>query len=131
MRIQRSLIEEMIAHAREEAPNECCGIVTGSSGVASTLHRATNAFASPLRYEIEPKDLLRIYGHSQERGEEFVLIYHSHTGSPAAPSQTDINTATYPESLYVIVSLEHPDEPVVRGFWIRDGEVAEEALDVV
>ena len=121
----------MVAHAREEAPNECCGIVTGSDGAATRLHRAANAFASPLRYEIDSKDLIRIYRESQEKGEEFLVIYHSHTASPAAPSQTDINTARYPESVYVIVSLQDPDQPVVKGFWIRDGEVSEEELDVV
>jgi [CysO sulfur-carrier protein]-S-L-cysteine hydrolase len=120
----------MVAHAQAEAPNECCGIVTGSDGVATRLFRAHNIFESPLRYEIDPKDLIRIYGESQERDEEFAVIYHSHTGSAAYPSQTDVNTAAYPDSVYVIVSLEDPDEPDVKGYWIRDGRIEEVKLEV-
>jgi proteasome lid subunit RPN8/RPN11 len=125
------MVEEMIAHAREEAPNECCGIVTGSDGLMSRLYRTRNAFASPLRYEIDPSDLIRVYNESQERGEEFLIIYHSHTSTVAEPSQTDINTASYPDSLYVIVSLQDREQPDVKGFWIRDGVVEPEPLDVV
>jgi proteasome lid subunit RPN8/RPN11 len=125
------MIDEIIDHAREEAPNECCGIITGSDGTPRRLYRAHNAFESPLRYEIESKDLIRIYNESQESGEEFLVIYHSHTSTAAEPSQTDINTARYPESVYLIVSLQDSDNPVVRGFWIRDGKVEEAQLDVV
>lgn len=131
MQIPRQMFDEMIAHARSEAPNECCGIIVGSDGTATKLYRARNAFESPLRYEIESQDLIRIYNEAQERGEDFLVIYHSHTGSPAEPSQTDINTASYPDSVYVIVSLEDPENPEVRGFWIRDGTVDEAELDVV
>jgi [CysO sulfur-carrier protein]-S-L-cysteine hydrolase len=130
MRIPQAIFDEMVAHAQAEAPNECCGIVTGSDGVATRLFRAHNIFESPLRYEIDPKDLIRIYGESQERDEEFAVIYHSHTGSAAYPSQTDVNTAAYPDSVYVIVSLEDPDAPDVKGFWIRDGKIEEAELQV-
>ena len=130
MRISQEIFDEMVAHAREEAPNECCGIVTGSDGAAKRLFRAHHVFESPLRYELDPKDLIRIYGESQEHSEEFAIIYHSHTGSPAYPSQTDVNTAAYPDSIYVIVSLEDPDAPDVKGFWIRDGKIDEAELEI-
>jgi proteasome lid subunit RPN8/RPN11 len=117
------MVDQIIAHAREEAPNECCGVVGGSDGRATTLYRGQNAFQSPLRYEIDPNDLFRIYRQTEERGEEFLAIYHSHTGSPARPSQTDINTARYPDAVYLIVSLQDPDKPDLRGFWIRDQQV--------
>ena len=128
MRIPRSIYDEMLEQAREEAPNECCGFLGGKDGTATTLYRATNAEASPLRYTLEPDDLFRItFREIPERDEEMLAIYHSHTASPAYPSQTDINLATYPDSIYLIVSLADGEEPL-RGFRIEDGEVAEVEL---
>jgi proteasome lid subunit RPN8/RPN11 len=130
MRISKSLIDEIVAHAVEDAPNECCGMLAGSDGVATRVHRARNAFASPLRYEIHPQDQFRITMEIEERGEEIAAIYHSHTRSPAYPSQTDVNlAANWPDPLYVICSLADP-EPDVRAFAIRDGAVDEVELEV-
>jgi proteasome lid subunit RPN8/RPN11 len=130
MRIARSLVDEIVSHAREEAPNECCGMVAGVDGAARSVHRARNAEASPLRYVIHPSDQIRIMSGIEERGEELVAIYHSHTKTAAEPSQTDINLAeNWPDPVYLICSLADP-EPRVRGFAIRDGEVGEVELDV-
>jgi [CysO sulfur-carrier protein]-S-L-cysteine hydrolase len=118
----------MIAHARDEAPNECCGMLGGVNGRVRTVHRARNAFQSPLRYDVDSRDLIRIYNTIQAQGDEIVGIYHSHTGTAAYPSQTDVNTASWPDALYIIVSLENPDQPVVRGFWLRDKRIDEEEL---
>jgi [CysO sulfur-carrier protein]-S-L-cysteine hydrolase len=131
LRIARQLVDEIVAHAREEAPNECCGMVAGSDGRATRVHRARNAEGSPLRYTIHPEDQFRITMEIEERGEEIAAIYHSHTASPAEPSQTDINLAeNWPDPVYVICSLAEPQAPVVRGFSIRDGRVDEVELDV-
>ena len=119
----------MVAHAREDLPNECCGMVGGSDGVARTIHRARNARASPFSYDLDSKDLIRNYNEITDSGDELIGIYHSHTKSAPEPSQTDINLATYPHWRYVIVSLEN--EPVVRVWRIADGRVEEEELDVV
>jgi [CysO sulfur-carrier protein]-S-L-cysteine hydrolase len=125
VRIPRPIYDEMLDHARAEAPNECCGILGGKDGEAMTLYRATNAEQSPLRYTLDPNDLFRItFREIPERDEEMLAIYHSHTGSPAYPSQTDINLATYPDAVYLILSLAEDEEPL-RGFRINDGEVAE------
>jgi proteasome lid subunit RPN8/RPN11 len=130
MRIPHSIYDEMLDHAREEAPNECCGILGGKDGEATTLYRATNAEQSPLRYTLDPNDLFRItFRQIPENDEEMLAIYHSHTASPAYPSQTDINLATYPDSVYLILSLAEGEQPL-RGFRIDDGEVAEVELDV-
>ena len=130
MKITREIYEGMIQHAREEAPNECCGILGGRDGEATTLYRATNAERSPLRYTLDPNDLFRItFREIPENDEEMVAIYHSHTASPAYPSQTDINLATYPDSIYVILSLAEEEDPL-RGFRIEDGEVSEIELEV-
>jgi [CysO sulfur-carrier protein]-S-L-cysteine hydrolase len=125
MRIPRPIYDEMLEHAREEAPNECCGILGGKDGAATTLYRATNAERSPLRYTLDPNDLYRItFREIPENDEEMLAIYHSHTASPAYPSQTDINLATYPDSVYLILSLSEEQDPL-RGFQIRDGDVSE------
>ena len=129
MVIDRSLLEEMIAHARAEAPNECCGMVASRNGEAVAVHRAVNAAASPLRYEIDGAEQYRIQMEIEDAGLELGAIYHSHTRSAPYPSQTDINLAFYPESLYVIVGLAEND-PDVRAWRIVDGEVREAELQV-
>lgn len=131
MSVPRQMVEEMIAHAREEAPNECCGMIGGADGSATTVYRSINAEASPLRYSLDASDQFRIMQEMEKCGERLVGIYHSHTGSAAYPSQTDVNLAAYPDAVYVIVSLEDPQDPDVRGFWIRDGQIDEAELDVV
>ncbi len=129
MRIPKSIYEELLEHAREDAPNECCGLIGGEDGVAKTVYRARNAEASPLRYNLDPQDQFRIMTEIEERGEELSAIYHSHTASPAYPSQTDINLAAYPDALYLIVSLAEGEKDL-RGFRIEDGEVTEVELDL-
>jgi proteasome lid subunit RPN8/RPN11 len=124
MRISKSIYEELLEHARAEAPNECCGLIGGENGEAKSVYRARNAEASPLRYNLDPQDQFRIMSEMEESGEELSAIYHSHTASPAYPSQTDINLAAYPDAIYLIVSLAE-DEVPLRGFEIRNGEVTE------
>jgi proteasome lid subunit RPN8/RPN11 len=123
--------DEIVAHAREEAPNECCGMIGARDGEAANLYRARNAEESPLRYVVHPQDQFRIMQEMDERGEELGAIYHSHTRSPAYPSQTDINLADgWPDPLYVICSIADDDSPELRAFAIRDERVEEVALDV-
>jgi [CysO sulfur-carrier protein]-S-L-cysteine hydrolase len=129
MRVPKEIYEELLAHAREDAPNECCGLIGAENGVAKTVYRARNAEASPLRYNLDPQDQFRIMTEMEERGEELSAIYHSHTASPAYPSQTDINLAAYPDALYLIVSLAEGEKDL-RGFRIEDGEVTEVDLEV-
>ena len=121
-------IDEMIAHAQEDAPNECCGIIAGDDGRATKLFRAKNAEASPWRYSVEPKDLFRIFRETDDNGWSFLAIYHSHTASEAYPSPTDVRLAMWPEAYYVLVSLKDTDKPVVRAFRILEGEISEEEI---
>ena len=130
MKLERSYVDEMIAHAREDEPNECCGIIAGDDGRAVKLYRAVNAEASPYRYNVDPKDLLRIYRDIDDRGWDVLAIYHSHTGTEAYPSATDVRLAAWPEALYLIVSLADQANPVLRAFRIQDGAVQEEELEV-
>jgi proteasome lid subunit RPN8/RPN11 len=130
MRIAQSLIDEMVAHAREDLPDECCGLIGGSDGVAQTVYRARNDFASPLSFRVNSEDQYRITEKEmRERGEELLSIYHSHTKSAAYPSQTDLNEAvSWPEQIYLIISLENPDEPDVKAYWLKDLKIAEAEL---
>jgi proteasome lid subunit RPN8/RPN11 len=130
VKISQQLADEIVAHAREEAPNECCGMLGGADGSAGTVYRSINAEASPLRYSLDANDQFRIVREMEERGEELVGIYHSHTASAAYPSQTDVNLAAYPDAVYVIVSLQNSEEPEIRGYWIRDGGIEETQIDV-
>jgi len=131
MRIPREMHDRIVAHARQEAPNECCGMIGGRDGEATSLYRTRNAEQSPLRYVIHPQDQFRAMEEIEERGEELAAIYHSHTGSPPFPSQTDINLAEgWPDPLYLICSIANPDSPELRAYSIRDGEVEEHPLVV-
>jgi [CysO sulfur-carrier protein]-S-L-cysteine hydrolase len=129
MRIAPELYDEIVAHAREEAPNECCGMVAARDGEAVKVYRATNAAASALRYEIDGAEQYRIQMAIDDADLDLGAIYHSHTRTEPHPSQTDINLAFYPDALYVIVGLAG-GEPDVRAFTIRDGKVAEAELVV-
>jgi [CysO sulfur-carrier protein]-S-L-cysteine hydrolase len=131
VRIRPDIVDEIVTHAREEAPNECCGMIGARDGEATSLYRARNAEASPLRYTVHPQDQFRIMEQIDERGEQLAAIYHSHTGSPAYPSQTDVNLAeNWPDPLYLICSVADPDSPDVRAFAIRGGDVEEAELRV-
>src|SRR4051794_38206586 len=131
MRISRALLDDVIAHARADAPNECCGMIASRDGEAVAVHRARNAAASPLRYEIEGMEQYKIQSAIEDAGLELGAIYHSHTRSAPYPSQTDINLAFYPESLYVIVGVKDRDAPEVKAYRIEDGQVSEAHLEVV
>jgi len=124
MVIASDLYDEIVAHAREEAPNECCGMISARDGRAVEIFRAANGAASPLRYQVEPLDQLRIETAIEDSGCELGAIYHSHTRSPPYPSQTDINLAFHPQAIYLILGLAS-QEPELRGYRIVDGVVDE------
>jgi proteasome lid subunit RPN8/RPN11 len=130
MRIARRLFDELIAHARADAPNECCGMIASRDGEAVAVHRATNAAASPLRYVIDGKEQYEIQTAIEDAGLDLGAIYHSHTRSAPEPSETDINPAFYPDALYVIVGV-NDEVPDVRAWRIVDGQVSPADLEVV
>ncbi len=120
--------DELFSHAREDSPNECCGYLRIRDGAVQSVHRSENEQPSPMYgYMLDERSLLGAY-NATEAGDE-VGIYHSHPRSPAEPSQTDINLASYPEYRYLIVSLAE-EEPVVRSWWIVDGKVSEEEIEI-
>jgi len=131
MRISQSLIDEMVAHARADLPNECCGMVGGSDGAASIVIPVVNSAASPLRFEMDPQGQYDALKAIEDDGKEMLAIYHSHTKSPAYPSQTDVNQAVnWPDAIYLIVSLQDEDAPEVKGYWLKDLKIDDAELIV-
>jgi [CysO sulfur-carrier protein]-S-L-cysteine hydrolase len=132
MEIARALYDEMVQHARADAPNECCGMIAADAeGKLVAVHQMVNTAASPLRYEMDASEQYEVeYKQIYDAGLEVGAVYHSHTRSAPYPSQTDINLANHPESVYVIVGLKD-DVLDVRGFSIRDGKVDEVSVDVI
>jgi proteasome lid subunit RPN8/RPN11 len=137
MQIDRLLYDEIVAHALEDAPNECCGMIASAEDVAKRVFRATNIHASPLRYEIAAGEMFHLLSEIEDAGWELGAIYHSHTRSAPYPSQTDINIAVPPElgqplwpgTIYIIAGVAAA-EPDVRAFRIDGDGVAEVALSV-
>jgi proteasome lid subunit RPN8/RPN11 len=131
MRISQRLIDEMVAHARADLPNECCGMVGGSDGEASVVIPVVNSAASPLRFEMDPQGQYNALKAIEDDGKEMLAIYHSHTKSAAYPSQTDVNQAlNWPDAIYLIVSLQDEDAPEVKGYWLKDLAIADAELIV-
>jgi len=136
MVIDRALLDDVIAHAREEFDAECCGVIAYAEEDADerraiSVRRARNIHATHLRFEIGPKELLHIYTDFEEAGWRIGAIYHSHTRTEPYPSQTDINNAArWGDAEWLIVGLAS-GEPDVRNYAITDGEVREAELEVV
>ena len=130
MKIARELLDEMVAHAREDAPDECCGMVGSTNGRAVAVYRAVNAEASPLRFRIDPEEQLELHNRIADAGLEHGAINHSHTRTEPRPSQTDINFAKlWPGVLWIIVGL-NGEEADVRTWRIDDGKVSDAELVV-
>jgi len=126
MRISRADWDELIAHAREDAPNECCGYARMVDGRIDEVFRGVNERHSPYGFTFDFKSL---QAANDLEDEGFgVAVYHSHPKSSAVPSQQDRNIAQYPNWLNLIISLE--DEPDLRAWWIVDGDVTEEPIEV-
>jgi [CysO sulfur-carrier protein]-S-L-cysteine hydrolase len=145
LRIDRATYDAIVAHAREDHPDEACGVVAGPEGSdrPERFIPMLNAARSPTFYEFDSGDLLRLYREMDDRDEEPVVIYHSHTATEAYPSRTDISYASEPNAHYVLVSTRQEgaqtglvdgdagDDVEFRSFRIVDGQVTEEPVEVV
>jgi [CysO sulfur-carrier protein]-S-L-cysteine hydrolase len=120
----------LIDHARSDFPFEVCGLLAGGDGRVDRHYRIPNAARSMTYYNMDPTALLRAMNEMDDRGWDLLAIYHSHTHTEAFPSPTDVELAFYPEAVYLIVSLQEPRRPVVRGFDIVDGRITERAVFV-
>ncbi len=130
IQIDRGFFDEMVEHGLAAFPNEACGLLAGKEGRPVKFFPMTNADASPVTYRLDPKEQLVAFDEMDDEGWELVGIFHTHTHSEAFPSDTDRKQAFYPEAHYLVMSLSDRANPVLRGFRIEDGEVAEEELTV-
>jgi proteasome lid subunit RPN8/RPN11 len=126
--LPRAMVEEMIRHARAFVPQECCGLIAGQDGHALKRYELRNIDPSVLRYQADPQDQLAAMREMWDNDWDLVAIYHSHTHTQAYPSATDVRLAFYPDSYYVIVSLQEADVPRVRAFRIIDDAISEHPL---
>jgi len=138
MDISPELLDRIVAHARAEAPNECCGVVgvvpaaDGRPARAMRVRAARNVHASPKRFEIDGKDVLAAINEFDDAGWEIGAIYHSHTHTEPHPSQTDVNfAASWPGVEWIIVGLADPAAPEVRSYLIEEGVVREVEIEQV
>jgi [CysO sulfur-carrier protein]-S-L-cysteine hydrolase len=137
VRISGELLDELMAHVLEDPVNEICGVVAVELDVsepgdtrAARVYRAANRHASPMKFEIEPAELLKMYNEIEDRGGRIGAIYHSHVRSSPYPSQTDINfAANWPGVEWIIVGLVDPSRPEIRSYLVEQGQVREVALE--
>ena len=127
--IRRSAVDDILAHARAEAPRECCGLLVGTSTRVERITRAHNLRASPTRYLIDPADHFAAIRAARISGLQVVGAYHSHPTTAAVPSDADLGEATYPEYLYLIASLARAIG--VRGYRLWGGRIEEVELTPV
>jgi [CysO sulfur-carrier protein]-S-L-cysteine hydrolase len=128
--ISPGLRAKIVAHARADHPDEAAGVIAGPAGSdrPERFIPMLNAERSPTFYRFDSMEQLRVWREMDERGEEPVVIYHSHTATQAYPSRTDISYASEPGAHYVVVSTRDPDEVEFRSFRIVDGAVTEEEV---
>ena len=124
--------DAVVAHARREHPDEACGLIVGPAGTgrAERVIEMVNAARSMTRFEFEPGEQLRVYRELDDREEEVVVVYHSHTATEAYPSRTDVRYASQPEAHYLLVSTRDPGYAELRSYRIIDGTVSEEEVRV-
>jgi proteasome lid subunit RPN8/RPN11 len=133
LQIDQETVDAIVAHARRDHPDEACGVVAGPAGSdrPQRFIPMLNAARSPTFYEFDSQDLLRLYRELDDRDEEPVVIYHSHTATEAYPSRTDISLAMEPGAHYVLVSTREPDTTDLRSYRIVDGAVTEEEVRIL
>ncbi|HEX5598511.1 MAG TPA: M67 family metallopeptidase [Micromonosporaceae bacterium] len=133
LRIDRSIMDAIVAHARRDHPDEACGVIAGAAGsdIPSRHIPMENVARSMTFYEFDSMEQLRVWREMDDRDEEPVVIYHSHTATEAYPSRTDVAFAGEPQAHYLIVSTRDPDVEEIRSFRIVDGTITEEPVQVV
>lgn len=131
MEIAADLLEQIVEHARRDAPNECCGVVITEDGRAVEVVALENLAASPFRFEVDGVALMDVLDRAEDAGRRLGVIYHSHTRSAPEPSQTDVNFAAgWPGVEWLIVGLAGGGEPEIRSWLIEDGDYEEVPVEV-
>lgn len=131
IQVRRGVLEDIVRHAQEESPRECCGLLMGESDIVTRHRRMKNALESNVRYSMEAQELFRFFKDLRSGDLKHLGIYHSHPASEAYPSDTDVRESFYPDCAYFIVSLKDAGSPQVRAFRICDASVEELAIAVL
>jgi proteasome lid subunit RPN8/RPN11 len=131
--LPEDLYDKIVAHARADHPDEACGVLAGPAGSdrPERFIPMINAARSPTFYEFDSTEQFQVWKEMDDRDEEPVVIYHSHTATEAYPSRTDISYANEPGAHYVLVSTRDPHDSEFRSYRILDGQVSEEPVTVV
>jgi [CysO sulfur-carrier protein]-S-L-cysteine hydrolase len=131
--IERAIVDQIVAHARADHPDEACGVVAGAIGSdrPARFIAMANAERSPTFYRFDSMEQFKVWREMDDRDEEAVVIYHSHTATEAYPSRTDISYASEPNAHYVLVSTRDAGSTDFRSYRIVDGEVTEEEVTIV
>lgn len=127
LELPRTMVDQVIAHARRDHPDEACGVICGRAGVATRVVEMANAERSPTFYRFEAKEQLRVWRQMDDADEAPLVIYHSHTATEAYPSRTDIGLAGEPDAHYLLVSTRS-EQDEVRSYRIVDGQVTEQEI---
>ena len=131
VRVARAVYDAMVAHALEERPFECCGLMVGTDGEVTGSRPTKNAAdLFGIRYEIDPREFMRLSREIDDADLDLIGVYHSHPFTRAYPSVTDVGAA-WAGMVYLIVSLVDFKAPVVKVFTVTDGEVAEQPIEIV
>ena len=128
--IPKDIRTQMVEHAYRGLPNEACGLLAGPDGKVEAYYPMTNADQSEMTYRLDAKEQLRVFNEIEEKGWNLQAIFHSHTHTEAYQSETDRRQAFYPEAHYLLVSLIDHDNPVLRGYTIKDGQIEEQEVIV-
>ena len=129
--LPRDMVDAIVAHARRDHPDECCGVIAGRGGVATRMFEMENAERSPTGFTFDSAEWLKVYREVDDADEDFFVVYHSHTMTEAYPSRTDVRWSRTTEfQHWLLVSTRDPDSEELRAFRIVDGDVAEEELRV-
>ena len=133
IKISKAHLDEMIEHAKEEDPNECCGILVGTSNTVTQVHKITNDAKSPYRYVMNSQQQLDVLLDCDKNHLDMLAFYHSHTHSEAYPSDTDIRMAVqsgWLDIIYILISFENKSAPVVKSYLINENsEISEEIIE--
>ena len=131
LQIPEKIFKSIVDQARAEVPIEACGILAGKGSAVEKIYKMTNVDNSHDHFMMQPEEQFAVMKDMRASELSMLAVYHSHPESPARPSQEDIRMAFTPGVAYVIVSLQDEGRPVIKGFEIEDGTVAEVPVKIM
>ena len=131
IQIPEPIYHRMIEHAKKEKPLECCGILSGRGKTVEKAFELQNTEGSAIRYSISPQDQLKVFEEMEKECMEMIAIYHSHPDTIPFPSETDVKMAFYPEVSSIIISLQEENNPLVKGFLIKEEAIYLEEIEMI